>query len=105
MYLLTKNIKIKRLNKKLDYVKVGPFLINKQTGLVNYKLELLKDSRIHLVFHVLALELADPLTPLQTTFHLEPLEDNDHYELEGLVSFDGQKYLVKWAGYDELENT
>jgi len=27
VYLYTKNLKSKRLSKKLDYVKVGPFLI------------------------------------------------------------------------------
>jgi hypothetical protein len=36
VYVLTKNFGIRRLSKKLDYVKVGPFLIIKQTGLVNY---------------------------------------------------------------------
>jgi hypothetical protein len=34
--MLIKNFGIKRLSKKLNYVKVGPFLITKQTGLVNY---------------------------------------------------------------------
>jgi len=38
VYLLIKNIKSKRLSKKLDYIKVGPFLIKKAKGLVNYKL-------------------------------------------------------------------
>jgi len=38
VYLLIKNIKSKRLSKKLDYIKVGPFSIKKTKGLVNYKL-------------------------------------------------------------------
>jgi len=38
VYLLIKNIKSKRLSKKLDYIKVGPFSIRKAKGLVNYKL-------------------------------------------------------------------
>jgi len=38
VYLLIKNIKSKRLSKKLDYIKVGPFSIKKAKGLVNYKL-------------------------------------------------------------------
>ena len=37
-YLLIKNLKIKRLSKKLDYVKVGPFLIKRIKGPNNYKL-------------------------------------------------------------------
>jgi len=44
-------------SKKLDYIKVGPFLIEEQRGLVNYQLRLLKDAKIHPVFHVSLLEL------------------------------------------------
>ena len=59
VYLLTKNIKTKRLSKKLDYIKVGPFLVKQQKGLVNYKLDLPRDTNIYLVFYILMLELAD----------------------------------------------
>jgi hypothetical protein len=45
--VLTKNFGTKRLSKKLDYVKVGPFLIIKQTGPVNYTVALLLDTRKH----------------------------------------------------------
>ena len=38
VYLLIKNLKSIRLNKKLDYIKVGPFLITREKGPVNYKL-------------------------------------------------------------------
>jgi len=38
VYLLIKNMKSKRLSKKLDYIKVAPFSIRKAKGLVNYKL-------------------------------------------------------------------
>jgi hypothetical protein len=62
VYLLTKNLRTRRPTKKLDYVKVRPFFILKQTGPVNYQLDLLKDAKIHLVFYVLLLELADPET-------------------------------------------
>jgi hypothetical protein len=34
--MLIKNFSIKRLSKKLNYIKVGPFLIIKQIRLVNY---------------------------------------------------------------------
>ena len=36
VYLLRKNIKIKRLNNKLDYRKLGLFKINKKIGTVSY---------------------------------------------------------------------
>ena len=45
VYLLTRNLKIKRPSKKLDHVKVGPFLIIEERGPVNYKLDLPKDSK------------------------------------------------------------
>ena len=59
VYLLIKNIKSKRLNKKLDYIKVGLFSIKKTKGLVNYKLNLLADAKIYLVFYVSLLKLVD----------------------------------------------
>ena len=58
MYLLTKNLKIRRGTKKLDYIKVGLFLVDEQRGKASYKLHLPKDARVHLVFHILLLELA-----------------------------------------------
>jgi hypothetical protein len=47
VYVLTKNFGTKRPSKKLDYVKVGPFLIIKQTGPVNYQVALPSDTRKH----------------------------------------------------------
>ena len=41
VYLYIKNLKTKRPNKKLDHIKVGPFLIKNAKGLVNYELQLL----------------------------------------------------------------
>jgi len=72
VYLLTKNLKTRRGTKKLDYVKVGLFLVDKQRGKASYKLRLPKDARIHPVFHILLLEPADPDATLQTTFYFEP---------------------------------
>ena len=46
MYLLMKNLKTKRKTKRLDHVKVGPFLIAKQKGVVSYRLELPPDAAL-----------------------------------------------------------
>ena len=59
MYLLTKNLKTRRGIKKLDYVKVGLFLVDEQRGKASYKLHLPKDARVHPVFYILLLELVD----------------------------------------------
>jgi hypothetical protein len=56
VYLLIKNLRIKRLIKKLDKVKVRLFFISKQISLVNFQLKLLKDIKIYLVFYILLLE-------------------------------------------------
>jgi hypothetical protein len=56
VYLLRRNIKLNKLTKKLDAVKLGPFKILRQKGLVNYELELLKKMRILLTFYVSLLE-------------------------------------------------
>jgi transposase InsO family protein len=104
VYLLTKNLKTKRGTKKLDHVKVGPFLIQERLGELNYRLELPKDAKVHPVFHVSLLEPADPDTELQTTFHYEP-QENQEWEVEEILEKKGQKYLVKWKGYPDEDNT
>ena len=68
VYLLTKNLKTRKRSRKLDHVKVGPFLIAQQRSEVSYRLQLPQDARIHPVFHISLLEPAEPSTPLQTTF-------------------------------------
>ena len=48
VYLIYKNVKIKRLSLKLNYIKLGPFKIKEKKGLVTFILDLLKDMKIHL---------------------------------------------------------
>ena len=105
VYLNTKNLKTRRMTKKLDQVKVGPFLIAERRGPQNYRLELPKDAHIHPVFHISLLEPADASTPVQTTFHFEPEED-DIYEVERIEGIStGGKYIIKWKRYPKSENT
>jgi len=42
VFLLIQNLKIKQLNKKLDFKKIGLFKIIKKISILNYKLILLK---------------------------------------------------------------
>ena len=56
VWLLYKNILNRRLSKKLDYVKLGPFKIKKKITEVNYKLNLLMKIKIHPVQHIAMLK-------------------------------------------------
>jgi len=87
VYLLTKNLRTTKNSKKLDHVKVGPFLIEEQKGPVNYRLRLPKDAKIHPVFHISLLEPADPETPCQETFYFEK-EEEDEFEVEKIQSYE-----------------
>ena len=57
VYLLRKNIKIKRLSDKLNYKKLGLFKIRKVYRLVTFKLELLNTIKIYPIFYKSLLEL------------------------------------------------
>jgi hypothetical protein len=98
VYLHTKNLQTKQPSKGLDNVKVGPFLISKQNGLVTYTLELLLDAKIHPRFHVSLLEPADPETLLQRNFCYKTKEDST-FEVEEIIAHRGnnykKEYLVK----------
>lgn len=105
VYLLTKNLKVKKpRRKKLDHVRVGPFLIKAVKGPVNYELDLPKDAKVFPVFHISLLEPADPSTPIQETFHYKS-QEGDRYEVEQILEQRDQRYLVKWKGYPTSENT
>ncbi len=85
VYLLIKNLKGIRLSRKLDYIKVGPFLVIKNKGPVNYKLQLPPDAKIYLVFYISILELVDPNTPLQETFYFQ-IEEENKFKAEMILS-------------------
>ncbi len=84
VYLFTKNLKIKKLNKKLNYVKIEFFLVKKTKKLVNYELDLPKNVKIFLVFYISLLELANLITPLQNTFYFYSQEENQ-FEVEKIL--------------------
>ena len=94
MYLLTKNLRTKKVSKKLNHVKIGPFFVKQQKGSVNYELNLPSDIKIHPVFHVSLLKPADPETPIQNTFHFQ-YENENEYEIEKILAQNDQRYLIK----------
>jgi len=58
VWLLYKNFKLRQLNKKLDYVKIGLFKITVKILEVIYRLNLLVKIKIYLVQYIIILELA-----------------------------------------------
>jgi hypothetical protein len=69
MYLLTKNLKIRKKSKKLNHVKIESFFIKAVKESINYELDLSKNVKVFLVFYILLLELVDSSTSIQETFH------------------------------------
>jgi hypothetical protein len=84
MYLLTKNLKIRKKSKKLNHVKIESFFIKEVKESVNYELDLLRDARVFLVFYISLLESVDPSTFIQKTFHYHSQEKN-RFEIERIL--------------------
>ncbi len=59
IYFFIKNFRTRKLNKKLNYIKVKLFFVKKTKKLVNYKLDLFKNVKIFLVFYILLLKSID----------------------------------------------
>jgi hypothetical protein len=109
VYLLRKNITTKRPSDKLDHKKLGPFKIKTVRGPLNYELDLPATMNIHPTFHVSLLEVAPPGAPPAPVTEIEPVNPEAEYEVEELLDskWVGHtvKYLVKWVGYPQSENT
>jgi hypothetical protein len=99
VYLWRRNIRIKRLSNKLDFLKLGAFEIEDKKGPVNYKLKLPKEIRIHPIFHISLLELVYPNAPLDQSTELDGGHLEPEYEVESILNYAvhrrQHKYLVK----------
>ena len=93
VYLLTKNLTTRKLNKKLNHTKIGLFFIKAVKKSVNYELSLLKNIRIHSIFYINMLESADLSTFIQEEFHYENSEKK--YIVKRILEKKDQSYLIK----------
>jgi len=112
VYIRRKNIKTQRPSDKLDHTKIGPYKIKKKLGPVTFEVELPTGMNIYPVFHKSLLEKApQSARPGPVAIHEETQEPM--YDVEKIVDFCPgseaikctDKYLVKWSGYDDNENT
>jgi hypothetical protein len=69
----------------LDFKKLGLFRISKQIGTINFWLELLENSRLHLVFYVVLLELARSNILVVIDTEIQPEHDLDVYKVEKIL--------------------
>jgi hypothetical protein len=110
VYLLRRNIKIRRPSSKLDFTKLGPFEIEEKKGSLNYKLRFLEKTRFYLIFYIRLLEPAHPKIPLQTDITgIDPEFEIPSYNVEKVLDIrivsNKLYYLVKWKGFAYTENT
>ena len=72
VYLLRRNIKITRLNDKLDSKKIGPFKVKRNIRNISFELKLSPIIRIYPIFYLSLLEPAHPDIPKDLTPKLDP---------------------------------
>lgn len=109
VWLLRKFISTTRPSNKLDFKRLGPFLIKRKISSHVYELNLPTSVRLHPVFHVSLLEPAaeDPL-PGQRQVPPPPVIVNGEEEwlieelLDVRVRRGTHQYLVRWKGYSDL---
>ena len=94
VYLLTKNLKTKKLSKKLNHVKIGPFFIKKINRLKIYKLNLFKKIKVFSVFDISLLKSVDPDISIQKISHFESNKE-ELYTIKNILKRKDQHYLIK----------
>jgi len=87
VYLIRRNIKTKKLSDKLNYKKIKLYKIRKIKNLINYKLALLNNINIYLVFHIFLFELI-LLKALKTLkIEIELINLNIKYNIKEILNY------------------
>jgi hypothetical protein len=110
VYLSARNIRTRRPNKKLDHKYHGPYKVLTLVGTQAYRLQLPDSMKIHPVFHVSLLEPARRRSDCDTAPPPAVVVDGaEEFEvdqvLDSRVEHNHLRYLVKWTGCDDSENS
>jgi hypothetical protein len=112
VWLLSPNIRTEHPSKKLDWKRLGPYVIEQRIGLQAYRLKLSPSMKIHPVFHVSLLDpykssaipdrIQDPPPPVVVDYELEwEVEEILYSRLRRRRLF----YKVCWKNYPPSDDS
>src|SRR5258705_13640050 len=112
VWLESKNLRIPYPSRKLAPKQEGPFVIKQVMEPVTYSLTLLKQWKIHNIFHACLLtpyNENDVHGPNETRPPPDLINGFEEYEVELIRAHKGngarRRYLIKWRNYDSSNNT
>jgi len=112
VWLSTRNFKMTRQSKMLDYKRTGPYTVSKIINKNAYKLDLPKTMRNHNVFQVSPLDRYTPPGTGQPQSEPNPIIVDDHEEewevdwiLHSKWRYRKLHYFFQWAGYNYIHTS
>jgi hypothetical protein len=112
VWLDSRNLQTERPARKLDYKRVGPFIITEKVGTRSFRLKLPNSMKVHPVFHVELLERVRPDVILGRPIKSPPplvIAGQEEWEVEAILNSKlvrGKlQYFVHWKGCDISERT
>ena len=103
IYFFTKNLKTRRLTKKFNYVKIDSFLITKIFLLKIFRVQLLPNIQIKLIFDLLFLSIINLKILLATVFKYKNKKKIE-FKIDKIVAEEFRKYFVSWKDYLKNKN-
>jgi Reverse transcriptase (RNA-dependent DNA polymerase)/RNase H-like domain found in reverse transcriptase/Integrase zinc binding domain/Chromo (CHRromatin Organisation MOdifier) domain/gag-polyprotein putative aspartyl protease len=112
VWLLSSNIRTERPHKKLDWKRLGPYLVLERIGTQAYRLQLPPSLKVHPVFHV---SLLDRYNESEIPGRVQPppppviVDNQPEYEVEDVLDSrilrNRLYYLVKWKDFPISDNS